>query len=60
MRESIAMVGSLWYTAWVNAGKPNLDRLGEKDISDSLKIAMQKEEEQFLQQKIKNAKGHDD
>ena len=60
MRESIIMVGSLWYTAWVNGGKPNLEKLGEKDISDSLKIAMQKEEELYLQQKIKNAKGHDD
>lgn len=60
MRASIIIVGSIWYTAWVNAGKPNLDRLGEKDISDSLKAAMQLEEQLYLQQKIKNAKGHDD
>ena len=60
MRESIMMVGSLWYTAWVNAGKPNLDRLGEKDISDSLKLQMQKEEELYLQQKLKQGKGHED
>ena len=60
MRESITMVGSLWYTAWVNAGKPNLDKLGEKEISDSLKLQMQREEELYLQQKIKNAKGHED
>jgi len=24
MRESIQTVASLWYTAWVNAGQPNL------------------------------------
>ncbi len=60
MRESIIMVGSIWYTAWVNAGKPNLEKLGEKEVSDSLKIQMQIEEELYLQQKIKNAKGHDD
>lgn len=60
MRESIAMVGSLWYTAWVNAGKPNLEKLGEKDISDSLKISLQQEEELYQQQKNKNAKGHND
>lgn len=60
MKQSIIMVGSMWYTAWVNAGKPNLEKIGQKDISDSLKIAMQKEEELYLQQKIKNAKGHDD
>lgn len=60
MRESIMMVGSLWYTAWVDAGKPNLDKLGQRDISDSLKLELQKEEELYLQQKNKNAKGHED
>jgi hypothetical protein len=60
MRESIIMVGSLWYTAWVNAGKPNLDKLGAREISDSLKLQMQKEEQLYLLQKIKNAKGHED
>jgi hypothetical protein len=60
MRESIIMVGSLWYTAWVNAGKPNLEKLGQKDISDSLKKQMAIEEQLYLEQKIKNAKGHED
>lgn len=27
MKKAIHMVGSYWYTAWVNAGKPNLDSL---------------------------------
>ena len=60
MKQSIIMVGSIWYTAWVNAGKPNLEKIGQHDISDSLKIALQKEEELYLQQKIKQAKGHED
>ncbi len=60
MRESIIMVGSLWYTAWVNGGKPNLEKLGQKEVSDSLKAEMQREEALYLQQKIKNAKGHDE
>ncbi|MES2132336.1 MAG: zinc dependent phospholipase C family protein [Bacteroidota bacterium] len=60
MRASIITVGSIWYTAWVNAGKPDLEKLGEKNISDSLKISMQKEEELYLLQKIKDAKGHND
>lgn len=60
MRESIIMVGSIWYTAWVDAGKPNLDKLGDKEISDSLKLQMQQEELLYQQQKIKNAKGHED
>lgn len=60
MRASIAMVGSLWYTAWVNAGKPDLDKLGDKEISDSLRLAQKQEEELYQQMKIKNPKGHDD
>jgi hypothetical protein len=60
MRESITMVGSLWYTAWVNAGKPNLEKLGQKEVSDSLKKQMAIEEQLYLEQKIKNAKGHND
>lgn len=60
MRASIIMVGSLWYTAWVNAGKPDLDKIGDKEISDSLKLALKKEEELYQQMKIKNAKGHED
>jgi hypothetical protein len=60
MRESIITVGSLWYTAWVNAGKPNLDRFGDKDVSDSLKQVQQKEEELWKTGKVAGAKGHDD
>lgn len=26
MRQSILTVGSMWYTAWINAGKPDLDK----------------------------------
>ncbi|MBW6483432.1 MAG: S1/P1 Nuclease [Vicingaceae bacterium] len=34
--ESIVKVGSYWYTAWVNAGQPNLDELLEKAPSKKL------------------------
>jgi len=36
MRESIRMVGSLWYTAWVNAGQPDLSRLGAGSVIDTV------------------------
>ncbi len=39
MRQSIFAVASCWYTAWVNAGQPPLDKL----TSDSLSIADQNE-----------------
>jgi hypothetical protein len=43
MRQSIFAVASCWYTAWVNAGQPPLDRLEH----DSLSLAEQKEYERL-------------
>jgi hypothetical protein len=60
MRDAIITVGSLWYTAWVNAGKPDLSRFGDKNISDSLKKAQEKEEQLWKTGKIAGSKGHDD
>jgi hypothetical protein len=36
LTQSIIKVGSYWYTAWVNAGQPNLDDLLEKTPSKKL------------------------
>lgn len=33
MRQSIFATASFWYTAWVNAGQPNLKQLNNKDLS---------------------------
>ena len=62
MRASIVMVGNLWYTAWVNAGKPNLNKIGDKQVSDSLRLALQQEEELYKKMKDANQsiKGHND
>lgn len=45
MNAAIIAVGSFWYSAWVDAGQPNLDRLEEKGVSDSLKQVLKAEEE---------------
>ncbi len=38
MRQSIFAIASFWYTAWVNAGQPDLTKLSNKDFSaDDLK-----------------------
>ncbi|MDD3877833.1 MAG: zinc dependent phospholipase C family protein [Bacteroidales bacterium] len=37
MMKSIDAVGSFWYTAWVDAGQPDLQRLFDKEISEQLK-----------------------
>jgi hypothetical protein len=60
MRAAIITVGSMWYTAWVNAGKPDLGRLGDKDISDSLKRAQNAEQELWKTRKVAQPKGHED
>lgn len=33
MRQSISAVASFWYTAWVNAGQPDLTQLSNKEFS---------------------------
>jgi hypothetical protein len=33
MRKSILSVGSFWYSAWVDAGQPNMKKLIKKEIS---------------------------
>jgi len=33
MRQAIFAVASLWYTAWVNAGEPDLTKLANKEFS---------------------------
>ncbi len=45
MNASIVSVGSFWYSAWVNAGQPDLNRLEQKDVSDSLKAVLKAEDE---------------
>ena len=37
MRNAISTIGNFWYTAWVNGGQPDLNRLLTKEVSDSLK-----------------------
>jgi len=45
MNDAIIAVGSYWYSAWVDAGQPDLDHFEEKDVSDSLKKVLKAEEE---------------
>ncbi len=47
MNRSIIVLGSLWYSAWVNAGQPDLDRFEQKGISDSLKAVLKAEEQMY-------------
>lgn len=59
MRESIILTGSLWYTAWVNAGQPDLSKIENRNFSDSLKLSQRSEEEQW-NKKEDPSKGHEE
>jgi hypothetical protein len=59
MRSAILMVGSLWYTAWVNAGQPDLSKMEDKEVSDSAKKAQEAEEYLWKNGKVK-PKGHEE
>ena len=47
MRVAIKAVGSYWYTAWVNAGQPNMKKLINKSQSDTEKEKAEKDEAAF-------------
>ena len=42
MRQSIFSVASFWYTAWVNAGQPDLTELANKVFSSEDLAAFEK------------------
>lgn len=61
MRKAIISVGSFWYTAWVNAGKPDLDKLIGKEISTTLQEELNEAEKEYEKGKEKSGgKGHED
>lgn len=51
MRNSIISVGSFWYTAWVNAGQPDLTDM-TKEISEEMKDEIKKTDDSFQNGKI--------
>jgi hypothetical protein len=53
MRKAILSVGSYWYTAWVNAGKPDLNKLLGKDVSDKMKEEIENETKEFEKGNVK-------
>jgi len=41
MRAAIVAVGSFWYTAWVNAGKPDLGELKDGPVSEEEQLELE-------------------
>lgn len=59
LRSAVIMVGSFWYTAWVNAGSPNLDNIEDYKMSDEEKKQLEEQDQMWRTGKVKDAKGHD-
>ena len=61
LRAAVIGVASFWYTAWVNAGQPNLNQVMTKEISEQLKQELKEEENLWNTGKqLPNVKGHND
>ena len=59
MRDAILAVGSAWFTAWVDAGQPDLRNLSSKmELSESEKKRLEEQERLFKEGNIKGRK-HD-
>ncbi|MBP6302032.1 MAG: zinc dependent phospholipase C family protein [Bacteroidia bacterium] len=52
MRASVILVGSLWYTAWVNSGQPDLDKLEVKPAPEEEQKLIAEQEKKFNSGKI--------
>jgi hypothetical protein len=47
MQQAVKSVGDFWYTAWVNAGQPDLYKLEKRSISLAHRRSLQREEKQL-------------
>ncbi len=54
MRLSITALADFWYTAWVNAGKPNLTNLDDDNLTNQNKKNLKREYKSWLKGKILN------
>ncbi|MDX1903409.1 MAG: zinc dependent phospholipase C family protein [Thermonemataceae bacterium] len=51
-KASVKNVADFWYTAWVNAGQPNLDELIDADLEEQLQKESEQEKENWKNKKI--------
>lgn len=54
MRASVIMVGSLWYSAWVDAGKPTMDESVDPVDLESLEQERQQLEADYRNRKVQS------
>jgi hypothetical protein len=59
MNASMLALGNFWYSAWVVAGQPDLDRFEQKEVSDSLKKVIKAEQELMEQDRKGYGREHE-
>ena len=52
-RSSVLAIGSAWYTAWVDAGQPDLKQVNDWTLSAAEKLRIEEEEKAFQSGKAK-------
>ena len=56
MRLAISTTADYWYTAWVNAGKPDLSLLDDVESTKANKINYEKDSESWKKGKVTKLK----
>jgi len=56
MRAAIAATANYWYTAWINAGKPDLISLDSEDLTNRNKKYLKEDMKEWTKGKITNLK----
>ena len=59
MRQSIFAIASFWYTAWVNAGQPDLSTLSKQTFSERDLEEFEKLNEEWKNSKAINGREHE-
>lgn len=59
MRQSVFAVASFWFTAWVNAGQPDLSALADQNFSQNDLKEFEKLNESWKSNKEKNGRSHE-
>lgn len=52
MRKAIVTVGSMWFTAWVNAGQPDLNKFRDRKLSKETEAELADENKHFQDGKL--------
>ncbi len=59
MNEAVRCLGNIWYSAWVDAGQPDLLRFEQREVSDSLKRVLKAEEELWKEDRKGYGRDHE-